>query len=83
MVRLVNVATGLPVANAHVTMQHTVWLGIKAAPQIQRVLLALEPDGRGDYVCSRGALSAGEKLVLRAHVPGESTATWKTAQVGN
>jgi hypothetical protein len=79
----VNVATGQPVANAHVSMEHAVWQGIKAAPQVQRVLVALEPDGRGDYICSRGPLPPGEKIVLRAHVPGESTATWKTAQAGN
>jgi hypothetical protein len=82
-VQLVNIATGQPVANAHVTMQHMMWRGIKAAPQFQRVLVALEPDGRGDYICSRGPLPAGEKIVLRAHVPGESTATWITAQAGN
>jgi len=82
-VQLANIATGQPVANAHVTMQHMVWQGIKAVPQIQRVLVALEPDGRGDYICSRGPLPAGEKIVLRAHVPGESTATWKTAQAAN
>jgi hypothetical protein len=82
-VQLVNTAPGQPVANAHVTMQHMVWQGIKAVPQFQRVLVALEPDGRGDYVCARGPLPAGEKIVLRAHVPGESTATWKTAQAGN
>jgi len=78
-VQLVNEATGALVTNAHVTMQHTVWLGIKAAPQTQRVLLALEPDGHGNYVCNRGPLPEGQQLVLRAHVPGVSAATWKVA----
>jgi hypothetical protein len=82
-VQLVNVATGQPVANAHVTMRHTVWLGSKGSPQTQRVLVALQPDGRGDYICSRGGLLAGEKIVLRAHVPGESSATWVTVAAGN
>jgi hypothetical protein len=82
-VQFMNTATGQLVANAHVTMQHMVWQGIKTVPQFQRVLVALEPDGRGDYVCSRGPLPAGEKIVLRAQVPGESTATWKTAPAGN
>ena len=77
-VQLVNAATGQLVTNAHVSMQHTVWLGIKAAPQIQHVLVALESDGRGDYVCANGHMLAGEKIVLRAHVPGESSATWLT-----
>ena len=82
-VQLVNAATGQPVTNAHVTMQHTVWLGNKAAPQVQRVLVALEPDGRGDYGCLREHLRAGEQLTLRGHVPGESSASWDTVQVND
>jgi len=77
-VQLLNVATGQPVTDAHVTMRHTVWLGIKAAPQVQHVLVALEPDGQGDYVCPSEHMRAGEELTLRAHVPGESSATWFT-----
>lgn len=81
-VQFVNTATGQPIENAHVTMEHTVWLGNKAAPQTQRVLVALRPDGQGDYVCAAEHMRAGEKFVLRGHVPGESSATWKTAQAG-
>ena len=77
-IQLVNSATGQPITNAHVSMQHTVWLGVKAAPQFQRVFVAMETDGRGDYACASGHMLAGEKIVLRAHVPGESTATWLT-----
>ncbi len=77
-VQLVNRNTGQLVTDAHVTMQHTVWLGIKAAPQVQQVQLPLTPDGRGDYVCSRGTLRPGESVVLRGHVPGEPSATWTT-----
>ncbi len=82
-VQLVNAETGQLVRNAHVSMRHTVWLGIKAVPQFQRTFLALQPDGRGDYVCSRGPLRAGERIVMRAHVPGESSATWETVVVGD
>jgi len=82
-IQLVNSATGLPVTNAHVSMQHTVWLGVKAAPQFQRVFVAMETDGRGDYVCASGHMLAGEKIVLRAHVPGESSATWFTVASNN
>lgn len=77
-VQLMNKDAGQLVADAHVTMQHSVWLGIKATPQVQRVQLALTPDGRGDYTCTRGGLIAGEKIVLRAHVPGEPSGTWTT-----
>lgn len=82
-VQLVNTETGQLVTNAHVTMQHTVSLGIKAVPQVQRILLPLEPDGRGDYVCSHGPLPSGDPIVLRAHVPGESSATWLTVAPNN
>ena len=82
-VQLVNDATGQLVTNAHVTMQHAVWLGMKAAPQVQRVQVALEPDGRGNYVCAGAHLLNGEKIVLRAHVPGESSATWLTLAANN
>jgi hypothetical protein len=82
-VQLVNDATGELVANAHVTMQHSIWLGMKAAPQVQRVQVALEPNGRGNYVCASGHLLGGEKIVLRAHVPGESSATWLTVASNN
>jgi len=82
-IQLVNSATGQPVTNAHVSMQHTVWLGVKAAPQFQRVFVAMETDGRGDYVCASGHMLAGEKIVLRAHVPGESSATWFTVASNN
>ena len=82
-VQLVNDATGQLVENAHVTMQHSVWLGMKAAPQVQRVQVALEPDGRGNYVCASGHMLDGEKIVLRAHVPGESSATWLTVATNN
>ncbi len=82
-VQFVNIATGQPVANAHVTMQHMVWQGNKAAPQTQRVLVALRPDGQGDYVCAAEHMRAGEQLELRAHVPGESSATWDTIRVND
>jgi len=82
-VQLVNSATGQPVINAYVSMQHSVWLGVKSAPQIQRVFVALEPDGRGDYVCASGHMLSGEKIVLRAHVSGESTSTWVTVASNN
>ena len=82
-VQLVNAATGQLVTDAHVSMRHTVWLGLKAAPQFQHVLVALEPDGQGDYTCAGGHMLAGEKIVLRAHVPGQSSATWLTVASNN
>ncbi len=82
-VQLVNTVTGKLVTDAHVSMLHTVWLGVKAATQIQHVLVAMEPDGRGDYVCASGHMLAGEKIVLRAHVPGESSVTWLTVASNN
>ena len=75
VVQLLSTATGQPIANANVTMLHKVWLGPKAVPQIQRVLVAMEPDGKGNYVC---ADKHGGQIVLRANVPGESSATWLT-----
>lgn len=77
-VQVMNKEGGELVANADVTMQHRRWLGIKAVPQFQQVQLVLRPDGRGDYVCQNGPLLAGDKIVLRAHVPGEPSSTWLT-----
>ena len=80
VVQLLNTATGQPVVDAHVTMQHTVWLGLKAMPQVQRALVAMESDGKGNYVC---ADKHGGQIVLRAQVPGESSGTWFTVAANN
>ena len=77
-VQLVNKDTGQLVTNADVSMQHLVWLGYKAVPQSQMVLVALEPDGKGDYVCAREHVRRGERVVFRAHVTGEPSGTWTT-----
>ncbi len=75
-VEVVNKQTGELVTNAHVSMQHWAWIGMKAVPQTQLVLVALDPDGRGDYVCTREHLHPGERVTFRAHVPGEPSGTW-------
>ena len=80
VVQLSNTATGQLITNAHVTMQHTVWLGLKATPQVQRALIAMESDGNGNYVC---ADKHGGQIVLRAQLPGESTGTWFTVAANN
>ncbi|MDE1940162.1 MAG: hypothetical protein KGI68_14160 [Alphaproteobacteria bacterium] len=77
-VQVVNKETGQLVTDAEVSMQHRHWLGIKGVPQYQRVQLELTPDGHGDYVCNNGPLLAGDKIVLRGHVPGEPSSTWLT-----
>lgn len=77
-VQVVNKETGQLVTDAEVTMQHRHWLGIKGVPQYQQVQLELTPDGHGDYVCNNGPLLAGDKIVLRAHVPGDPSSTWLT-----
>ncbi|MDE2135693.1 MAG: hypothetical protein KGJ49_13985 [Alphaproteobacteria bacterium] len=77
-IQVINKETGELVTNADVTMRHRHWLGIKGVPQFQYVQLALKPDGRGDYVCPNGALFYGDKIILRAQIPGEPSATWVT-----
>ncbi len=75
-VQVVNKETGQLVTDAEVTMQHRHWLGFKGVPRYRRVQLELKPDGHGDYVCNNGPLLAGDKIVLRAQVPGEPSSTW-------
>ena len=80
-VRVINEETGQPVTNADVSMQHWVWAGVKAVPQMQHVLVALDSDGHGNYVCTREHLRPGEQVTFRAHVPGDASGTWATVSL--
>ena len=82
-VQVINKESGQPVTNADVSMQHWVWAGMKAVPQMQRVLVALDSDGRGNYVCMREHLRPGEQVTFRAHIPGDASGTWTTASLNN
>ncbi len=81
VVQLVNTRTGQPVSDAHISILRPAYLGIKAVPMFQSILMPLKPDGRGDYVYSGERLAQGERLTLRGQVPGESSATWETVVV--
>ncbi len=81
VVQLVNMETGRAVSNAHISILRPAYLGIKAVPMFQNILMPLKPDGRGDYVYSGERLQQGERLTLRGHVPGEPSATWETVVV--
>ncbi len=75
-VQVINKQTGQPVTNAHVTMRHWVPGHVKNAPGPQQAMIPLEPDGHGGYVCTREHVGHGERVVLRAHVPGDLEGTW-------
>ena len=77
-IQLVDKQTGQLITNADVSMQHLAWRGMKAVPQYAPVLVALDPDGRGNFVCMREHLRSGERIVVRAHVNGEQGGTWST-----
>lgn len=81
VVQLVNTKTGQPVSDAHISLLRPTYLGIKAVPMFQNILMPLKPDGVGDYVYSGERLVQGERLTLRGHVPGEPSATWETIVV--
>jgi hypothetical protein len=82
-VQVINKQTGQLMSGADVSMQHLVWAGAKAVPQMQLRLIALDSDGRGDFVCLREHLRPGERVVIRAHVPGELSGTWTTVALNN
>lgn len=81
VVQLINSETGRPVSNAHVSVLRPAYVGIKSVPMIQNILVPLKPDGQGGYVYSGAPLERGERLMLRGHVPGESSTTWRTLEV--
>lgn len=82
-VQVSNKETGQLVTNADVSMQHWVWAGIKAVPQMQRVLVALDSDGHGNYICMREHLRPSEQVTFRAHIPGDVSGTWTTIALNN
>ena len=82
-VQVVNRDTGQLVTNAQVSMQHLVWAGNKSVPQNQLLLVPLESDGRGDYVCMREHLRPGEHVTFRAHVSGDASGTWTTVALNS
>lgn len=81
MVQLVDTKTDEPVSEAHISILRPIYLGLKAAPMFQHVLVPLKPDGRGNFVYSGERLEKGERLTLRGHVPGEPSVTWETIVV--
>jgi hypothetical protein len=83
IVQVVKKATGEAVTNADVSMQHWVWAGMKAVPQSRFVLVPLDTDGYGDYVCGREHLRPGDRVVIHAHVPGDASGTWATVALDN
>ncbi len=81
VVQLVNTKTGQPVADTHISLLRPAYLGIRAAPMFQNILMPLKTDGHGHYVYLGERLEQGERLTLRGHVPGESSATWENVVV--
>ena len=82
-VQVVNKKTGELVTNAHVAMRHWVPGHKKNAPGPEQDMIPLESDGHGGYVCMREHVGHGERIVVRAHVPGDLEGTWSELTIDN
>ena len=82
-VQVINKQTGQPVTNAHVSMRHWVPGHAKNAPGPQHVMVPLESDGHGGYVCTREHIGKGERVEIRAHIPGDLEGTWAELTIDN
>jgi hypothetical protein len=82
-VQVINKKTGQLVTNAHVSMRHWVPGHAKNAPGPQQAMVPLEPDGHGGYVCMREHIGKGDRVEVRAHVPGDLEGTWAELTIDN
>lgn len=82
-VQVFNKQTGQLVPNAHVTMRHWVPGHAKNAPGPQQTMVPLDADGHGGYICTREHIGKGERVEVRAHVPGDFDGTWAELTIDN
>jgi hypothetical protein len=83
VVQVVNKSNGQAVENAHVSMRHWVPGHAKLTPGPQQAMIPLQADGHGGYICTREHIGHGERVEVRAHVPGDFEGTWATLTIDN
>ena len=69
-VRLIDEATGKPVANAQVFAIHRQWLPGKGAPNFIERKVALTPDGEGRFTYQGSEVQPGANIKLVAQLDG-------------
>ena len=81
-IRLIDEASGQPVADAHVFAIHRQWLGMKGQPQFLDRRTALTPIGNGAFTYDSNDVQAGATIRLVAQIDDSDSDVWGSVRVG-
>lgn len=80
--RLVETASGKPVADAHIFAIHRQWLGMKGQPQFLDRRTALTAVGNGAFTYDSNDVQTGATIRLVAQIDGNDLDVWGSVRVG-
>jgi hypothetical protein len=80
-VQVVNMATGQPVADAHLFGVHMEYRGAKATPSVVYHFIPMTSDGHGGYAYENRDVEAGTILTVVAQMAGHDSYVWGKVRV--